>query len=75
MLVRDVLVTGTGLWVIISQVFSAHPATDLLVAGLALTAPSLADHARALLSGPTESRPSPPSPGSGPSPSGRPAGD
>lgn len=53
MLVRDVLVTGTGLGVIVSQVFSAHPSDVLLVTGLALTAPSLADHAKALLSAPT----------------------
>lgn len=70
--IRDVLVTGTGLAVIISQVLSATPSDTLLVTGLALTAPSVVGHARALLApaaslrdGP--SSPSSPPPGSPPS--------
>jgi hypothetical protein len=70
-LLRDVLGTVTGLGVIVSQVFSARPSDVLLVVGLTLTSPSLVDHTRALLSGPTGSPPSPSSPPSGPSPPSR----
>jgi hypothetical protein len=64
------LLTGTGLAVIVSQVFSRHPSDVLLVTGLALTAPSVAAHATALLTGrPGEhsSRASPPGGSSPPS--------
>lgn len=50
---KDVLLTGSGLFLILSQTFSAHPSDVLLVAGLALTVPSVATHARDVLSGPT----------------------
>lgn len=50
-LVRDVAVTGTGLAVIWSQVWSAHPSGLVLGTGLALTVPSVAAHVRALLPG------------------------
>ena len=50
---KDVLLTGTGLTLILSQVFSPRPSDVLLVAGLALTVPSAATHARDVLSGPT----------------------
>lgn len=53
-LLRDVLVTGTGLAVIASQVFSKHPSDVLLVTGLALTVPSAASHTVGILRGPTE---------------------
>lgn len=58
-LLRDVLLTGTAVFIFISQVFSRHPSDVLLAAALALTAPSVADHARALLSRPGASEPSP----------------
>ncbi|MBO0813634.1 MAG: hypothetical protein J2P30_00545 [Actinobacteria bacterium] len=51
--VKDVALTGTGLVVIVTQVFSAHPSDILLVTGLALTVPSAASHASTLLSGST----------------------
>jgi hypothetical protein len=57
-------VTGTGLAVIWSQVFSGHPSGLVLGTGLALTVPSVAAHVRALLPGSesgdsSESSPSP----------------
>lgn len=39
--IRDVAITGTGLGVIWSQVFSAHPNAELLAAGLGLCAPTI----------------------------------
>lgn len=68
--VKDVLLTGTGMVLILSQVWSHTPSDLLLVTGLALTAPSVAAHARALLGTPGGGGSSPPSPPSGPSPSG-----
>lgn len=50
-LLKDVLLTGTGMAVILSQVFSRHPSDVLLVTGLALTVPSVAGHAGVLLAG------------------------
>jgi len=70
---KDVLLTGTGIILIISQVFASSPSDVLLATGLALTVPSVASHARALLSGSTPGRgpsSSPPSPPPGSSPSG-----
>ena len=52
---KDVLLTGTGVAVILSQIFSPRPSDILLVTGLALTAPSIAVHARELLGGHTGS--------------------
>jgi hypothetical protein len=68
--IKDVALTGTGITLILTQVFSRSPSDILLVTGLALTVPSVAGHAKTLLgsSGPGPS--SPPSPPSGPSPSG-----
>ena len=73
---KDILLTGTGVTLIISQVFSAAPSDILLATGLALTVPSVASHARVLLSGSTSrSSPSSPPSGSSPSTSSSPAGD
>ena len=76
---RDVALTGTGMWLIISQVGSKDPSSVLITAGLVLTVPAAASHAMAVLSGPSapghgpgESSPSPPPPSS--SPPSRPAG-
>lgn len=73
---KDVLLTGTGLVLIISQIFARQPSDVLLVTGLALTVPSVASHAVTLLSGPSTgargkpgSSPSAASPGELPSPS------
>ena len=71
LLLKDVLLTGTGLAVILSQVFSTHPDGLLLGTGLALTVPTIAEHVKALLpsSGGGESSPSSPQDGQQPSPS------
>lgn len=53
-LVRDILLTCTGLALIISQVGAKDPSSALIVAGLALTVPAAATHARDVLSGPSE---------------------
>lgn len=68
--IKDILLTGTGMVLILSQVFSRTPSDVLLVAGLALTAPSVAAHARVLLGAPPGGSSSPPSPPSGSSPYG-----
>ena len=73
--VKDVLLTGTGMVLILSQVFSASPSDILLVTGLALTVPSVAAHAGALLGGHTGGSSSPPSPPPGPAPPGSSPGD
>jgi len=68
-LLKDILLTGTGVAVIFSQVLSSHPDGLLLGTGLALTVPTIADHVKALLpsSGGGGSSPSRPPPGSQPS--------
>ena len=68
--IKDVLLTGTGMVLILSQVFSRTPSDLLLGTGLALTAPSIAAHTKALLGTPAAGSSSPPSPSSGPSQSG-----
>lgn len=70
-LLRDILLTGTGVFVILSQVYSARPSDVLLAVAMGLTAPAAYEHVRALLSGPGggSSSPSPPSAGALPSPS------
>ena len=67
---KDVALTGTGMVLILSQIWAPTPSDVLLVAGLALTAPSVAAHTRILLAGPGGGHSSPPSPSSGSSPSG-----
>lgn len=52
-LARDILLTGTGLWLIISQVGTRDPSSTLIVAGLALCLPAAASHAATVLSGPS----------------------
>jgi hypothetical protein len=69
-LIKDILLTGTGLVIIIIQIWSKTPSDVLLVVGLALTVPSAASHAASILSGPgvTHSSASSPPPGERPSP-------
>ena len=69
--VKDVALTGTGVVLILSQVFARSPSDTLLATGLALTVPSVASHARVLLSGGSSGggRSSPSSPSPGPPPS------
>lgn len=49
LVIKDILLTGTGIFVIILQAFSTHPNGLLLGTGLALTVPSTWDHIRALI--------------------------
>lgn len=52
-LIRDIALTGTGLWLIVSQTGAAAPSGTLIVAGLALVVPSATTHAVSVLSGPS----------------------
>jgi hypothetical protein len=69
LLLKDVLLTGTGMVLVLSQVFSPSPSDTLLVTGLALTVPSVAAHAGSLLAGHTSGSSSPPTSSSGQLPS------
>lgn len=60
-LLKDIALTGTGLTLIILQVFTRQPSDVLLVTGLALTIPSVASHAGTLLSPPSMPAHGPPS--------------
>lgn len=51
-LIKDIALTGTGLAIIVVQIWSPKPSDVLLVVGLALTVPSATTHAVSLLSGP-----------------------
>jgi hypothetical protein len=61
-IVKDVLLTGTGILLVLSQVWAARPSDVILVTGLALTVPSVAGHTAALLSGHGGGQSSPPPP-------------
>jgi len=50
-LLKDILLTGTGLFLVLSQVLVPTPSDVLLATGLALTGWAAASHARNLLSG------------------------
>ena len=52
LLLKDLLLTGTGLVIIITQIQAKTPSDVLLVVGLALTVPSAATHAASILAGP-----------------------
>ena len=71
LIIRDVLLTGMGLWIIGQQARSPHPSDVLLVVAMGLTTPAAWDKARAVLSPPRESRTSSSSPSPGESPSPR----
>ena len=72
-LLKDVGLTGTGIFVILWETFSGRPNGLLLGIGLALTVPSTWDHIKALMpssggpSGDGSSSPSLPPGGSSPS--------
>jgi len=51
LLLKDILLTGTGMALVLSQVLAPTPCDVLLATGLALTIPAVAGHARNLLSG------------------------
>ncbi len=59
-LIKDVVLTGTGLTLILLQTFSAHPSTEQLVTGLALTGLGASFHVGSLMGGQFGLRASPP---------------
>lgn len=78
-LIRDIALTGAGLWLIISQDGAREPSGTIIVAGLALLAPAAATHAVSIISGPSAPShgpppSSPPAPPPSSSPSSPPAG-
>jgi hypothetical protein len=71
---KDVVLTGTGVFCILFEVFSLHPSGLILGTGLVLTVPSTADHLRALLPAVGGGQPSPSSAGGSSSSSSPPPG-
>jgi hypothetical protein len=64
-LIRDVVLTGFGVWVIWKQVYQAHPSAELLVVALGCIAPAARTAITTVLSGPSapgSSSESPPPP-------------
>jgi hypothetical protein len=56
-IVKDIVLTGLGVWIIASQALSSRPPSDpLLVVAMALCAPAVYDHAKSVLSGPSSAR-------------------
>lgn len=49
--IKDVALTGTAIWLIVTQVRSPHPSDVLLATALGLTTVASAPHAKALLTG------------------------
>lgn len=75
LIVKDVALTGTAIWVIVSQVLAPQPHEVLLVAALGLTAVNGGAHALALMSHTGGQHSAPPSsPGPPPSPPSSPQG-
>ena len=70
LLLKDILLTGTGMALVLSQILSPSPSDVLLATGLALTVPSIAAHAGSLLAGRTGGPSSESTPPSGEPPSG-----
>lgn len=64
-LIRDVLLTGFGIYLVQQQSFSAHPSAEIIVVGMAFAIPSARENLKALLGGSSGSPSSPPSEGSG----------
>jgi hypothetical protein len=50
-IIKDVVLTGTGVWILITQALSQHPSDPLLVVAMGLCAPAIYDHAKSLVSG------------------------
>jgi hypothetical protein len=63
-LIKDIVITGTGVTIVWVQALSPHPSGLALGTGLAFALPSVADHVRALLpssgGGGSSSLPQPP---------------
>ena len=65
--IKDVALTGTGIALILSQVWSDSPSDILLATGLALTVPSVAGHVKVLLDKSSSGPAAPSSPSTPPS--------
>jgi hypothetical protein len=68
-LLKDLVLSGTGVFAILYEVLNAHPNGLVLGTGLALTVPSVADHVKALLPSSGGGSSSEPSPSQTPPPS------
>jgi hypothetical protein len=68
-IIRDVVLTGTGIWLAIHEAYSPSPDDAILALAMGFTAPAAFEHVKALLSSPGESGSSrrPPASGSPPS--------
>lgn len=71
-LMRDVALTGFGVWVIWKQVYQAQPNTTLLLVALTCITPAARAAVISILSGPGSSSESPEPHGEPPSPSSSP---
>jgi hypothetical protein len=49
--IKDIVLTGTGVWILVTQALSPHPSDPLLVVAMGLCAPAIYDHAKSLVSG------------------------
>lgn len=77
-IIRDVVLTGTGIFLAIQQAYSLHPDDAILALAMGFTAPAAFEHVKALLSSPGESvssRRPPASPSRPPSPPPADSGD
>lgn len=73
-LIRDVVLTGFGVWVIWKQVYQPHPSAELLIVALGCITPAARTAVTTILSGPGSSSESAPPPAELPSPSSRSGG-
>jgi hypothetical protein len=73
-LIRDIGLTGFGVWVIWKQVYQPEPSAALLVVALGCITPAARAAAMSVLSGPGSSSESPPPQEEPPSPSSPPGG-
>ena len=74
-LIRDVVLTGTGIFLAIHEAYSLHPDDAILALAMGFTAPAAFEHVKALLSSPGASSSSRQSPESESPPSSPPQGD
>ena len=72
LVIKDVALTGTAIWLVVTQERSPHPSDLLLATAVVLTGVAAAPHAKTLLSGPIAGPPSPPPPPLPPPPSSSP---
>lgn len=74
-LIRDVVLTGTGIWLAIHEAYSLHPDDAILALAMGFTAPAAFEHVKALLSSPAAGESSRRPPASGSSPQSQPQED